>query len=31
MRERLAHLGGTLVLEPNHPGVAVIARLSATL
>ena len=31
MKERVAHLGGTLVLEPNHPGVAVIARLSATL
>ncbi len=25
MRERLAHLGGTLVVESNHPGVAIIA------
>jgi len=31
MKERLAHLGGTLVVEPNHPGVAVIARLSEVL
>jgi two-component system NarL family sensor kinase len=31
MKERLAHLGGTLVIEPNHPGVAVIARLSESV
>ena len=31
MKERLAHLGGTLVVESNHPGVAVIARLPETL
>jgi len=31
MKERLAHLGGTLVVEPNNPGVAVIARLHEIL
>ncbi len=28
MRERLLELGGTLAIEPNHPGTAVIAQLS---
>jgi PAS domain S-box-containing protein len=27
MRERLLQFGGTLLIEPNHPGTAVIARL----
>ena len=27
MKERLQQLGGTLTIEPNHPGTAVIARL----
>lgn len=27
MKERLQQLGGTLTLEPNHPGTAVLARL----
>jgi two-component system NarL family sensor kinase len=31
MKERLAHFGGALVVEPNHPGIAVIARLPETL
>lgn len=30
MKERLLQLGGTLEIESNHPGMAVIARLSTT-
>jgi signal transduction histidine kinase len=30
MRERLLQLGGTLAIEPNHPGTAVVAKLPLT-